>query len=102
MKLMTNKREFAALLRNDFLAFIHRSFLELNPTTEFKYNWHLEVIAHELEQVRRGLNNRLIINVPPRSLKSHSASVAFPAWVLGHDRSAQIICASYVQAWALR
>ena len=28
MKLMTNKREFAALLRNDFLAFIHRSFLE--------------------------------------------------------------------------
>ena len=97
MKLMTNKREFAALLRNHFLAFIHRSFLEFNPTTEFKYNWHLEVIAHELEQVRRGLNNRLIIQLPPRSLKSHSASVAFPAWVLGHDRSAQIICASYVQ-----
>ena len=97
MKLMTNRRDFAALLRNDLPAFIHRSFLELNPTTEFKHNWHLEVIAHELEQVRRGITRRLIINVPPRSLKSHCASVAFPAWLLGHDPSAQIICASYAQ-----
>jgi len=38
MKFIATKREYAALVRNDFLAFIHRSFLELNPTTEFKYN----------------------------------------------------------------
>jgi hypothetical protein len=30
---------------------------------------------------------RLIIGVPPRHLKSHLASVAFPAWSLGHDPS---------------
>ncbi|HLN99876.1 MAG TPA: hypothetical protein VK208_15565 [Pyrinomonadaceae bacterium] len=40
---------------------------------------------------------RLIINVPPRSLKSHAATVAFPAYVLGHYPSAQIITASYGQ-----
>jgi predicted phage terminase large subunit-like protein len=43
---------------------------------------------------------RLIINLPPRSLKSHSVSVAFVAWLLGHDPSAQVICASYGQELA--
>jgi predicted phage terminase large subunit-like protein len=92
-----SKREYAALLRNDFMAFIHRSFIELNPTTEFKHNWHLEVIAHELEQLRRGIFKYLAINIGPRSLKSHCVSLAYVAWLLGHDPSAQIICASYAQ-----
>ena len=87
-------------MRSDFTAFIERSFHELNPTTAFLPNWHIEVIAAELEACRRGEIKRLIINVPPRSLKSHCASVAFPAWLLGHDPSAQIICASYAQELA--
>ena len=91
------EQEFAALLRSDLHGFIERSFYELNPTTEFRDNWHIHVIAHELEQVRLGNSTRLIINVPPRSLKSHCASVAFPGWVLGHEPSSQIICASYAQ-----
>jgi predicted phage terminase large subunit-like protein len=74
-----------------------RSFLELNPQTKFLSNWHIEVIAAELEACRLGKTTRLIINVPPRSLKSHGASVALPAWLLGHNPSAQIICASYAQ-----
>jgi len=40
---------------------------------------------------------RLIINLPPRHLKSHLASIAFPAWYLGHDPSAQILYVSYAQ-----
>jgi hypothetical protein len=55
------------------------------------------LIASKLEACRRGEITRLIINVPPRSLKSHAAAVAFPAFVLGHNPSAQIICASYGQ-----
>ena len=47
--------------------------------------------------MREGRIRRLIISVPPRHLKSHLASVAFPAWCLGHDPSAQIICTSYAQ-----
>jgi predicted phage terminase large subunit-like protein len=38
---------------------------------------------------------RLIINMPPRSLKSIMASVSFPAFVLGHDPTRRIICVSY-------
>src|ERR1700719_3777982 len=43
---------------------------------------------------------RLIINLPPRHLKSLLASIAFPAWCLGHDPSAQILCVSYAQELA--
>jgi predicted phage terminase large subunit-like protein len=48
-----------------------------------------------LERVRSGKTKRLIINMPPRSLKSIVASVAFPAFVLGHDPTRRIICVSY-------
>ena len=89
--------EYAALLRRNLYAFIARTFYELNPETEFKPNWHIEVIAAELEACWRGETTRLIINVPPRSLKSQAASVAFPAWLLGQKPGAQIICASYGQ-----
>ena len=38
---------------------------------------------------------RLIITVPPRSLKSMMCSVAFPAFVLGHDPTKRLIVVSY-------
>src|SRR6516225_1795597 len=44
-----------------------------------------------------GRIRRLMICVPPRHLKSHLGSVSFPAWCLGHDPSAQILCVSYAQ-----
>ena len=89
--------EYHAALRHDFCGFIERSFYELNPETEFLVNWHIEVMAAELEACRRGETKRLIINLNPRALKSHCTTVAFPAWLLGHDASAQIICVSYGQ-----
>ena len=95
MKLAPN--EYRAFLRQDLYAFTQRCFYELNPTTKFMPNWHIEVVAAALEACRRGEIKRLIINQPPRSLKSHCASVAFVAFLLGHDPTAQIICASYGQ-----
>jgi predicted phage terminase large subunit-like protein len=95
MKLTPN--DYRAFLRRDLYAFTQRCFYELNPTTTFLPNWHIEVVVSELEACRRGEITRLIINQPPRSLKSHCASVAFVAFLLGHDPAAQIICASYGQ-----
>jgi predicted phage terminase large subunit-like protein len=91
------KEECQAFMRNDFVAFVERGFRELNPQTEFRHNWHIDVIAEALEECRAGKLRRLIINVPPRSLKSHMTSISFAAWLLGHSPSAQIICASYAQ-----
>src|SRR5690242_13656297 len=89
------RAEYQAVLRQDFTTFVARCFHELNPQTELATNWHLEVIAAKLAAVRQGKIPRLIINLPPRHLKSLLASIAFPAWCLGHDPSAQILCVSY-------
>ncbi len=89
--------EYRLLLQNDFHLFLHRSFCEINPRTTFLDNWHIEVLAAKLERVRLGQTKRLIVNLPPRHLKSHAASIAFPAWSLGHDPSAQLLCVSYGQ-----
>ena len=80
-------RTLEALLRNDFRAFVHKVFATLTPGQSYFRTWHVEAIAWRLERVRRGEVRRLIINMPPRSLKSIAASVAFPAFVLGHDPS---------------
>jgi predicted phage terminase large subunit-like protein len=91
------RAEYQALLRQDFTTFVARCFHELNPQAELAMNWHLEVVAAKLTAVRQGKIRRLIINLPPRHLKSLMASIAFPAWCLGHDPSAQILCVSYAQ-----
>ncbi len=86
-----------AVLRNDLTAFTQRCFQTVVPGQQFLANWHIEAITHQLERVRRGEIRRLIVTLPPRNLKSICASVAFPAFVLGHDPTLRIVCASYSQ-----
>ena len=86
-----------AVLRNDLVAFTERCFQTVLPGEAFLPNWHIQAITHQLERVRRGETRRLIITLPPRNLKSICVSVAFPAFVLGHDPRARIVCASYAQ-----
>ena len=59
--------------------------------------WHHHAIAYQLDRVVRGDCKRLIINLPPRSLKSITVSVAWPLFLLGHDPNRRIICVSYSQ-----
>lgn len=89
--------EYQVLLRQDFVAFLTRAFYELNPKTELMMAPYIELMAARLEDCRLGRIKRLIINIPPRHLKSHAASISFVAWLLGHQPSTQIICASYGQ-----
>ena len=90
----------AAILRRDLFSFIRGTFPIVAPGASFTPNWHLEAIAYALTQVLEGKTRRLIITVPPRSLKSISASVAFPAFILGHDPKRRIICVSYSESLA--
>jgi predicted phage terminase large subunit-like protein len=84
-----------AACRDDFVSFIRKCFEILSPGTSFQANWHISALAYRLEQVRLGKIKRLIINMPPRSLKSIVSSVAFPAYILGHEPALRIIAVSY-------
>lgn len=87
--------QYYALLVQDLSSFIAQSFAELNPGTPYLPNWHIDLIADRLMQVYDRKIKRLIINIPPRNLKSICASIAFPAWALGRDPSLKFICSSY-------
>jgi predicted phage terminase large subunit-like protein len=84
-----------AIVRSDFESFVRKVFHTLCPGQTFVPEWFIAAIAYQLERIRKGEIKRLIINMPPRSLKSIMASVAFPAFVLGHDPTRRIVCASY-------
>jgi hypothetical protein len=91
------RREYEALSRLNFYTFAQRSFYELNPGAVFLPAGYIELLASKLAAVREGRITRLIINIPPRYMKSLLGSLALPAWWLGHMPSAQIICVSYAQ-----
>jgi hypothetical protein len=80
----------AAILRIDFPTFLQKVFTTLSPGQIYVPGWHIDAIACRLERVRLGEIRRLIINMPPRSLKSIAGSVAFPAYALGHNSSRRI------------
>jgi predicted phage terminase large subunit-like protein len=86
-----------AVARESLFYFTWRSFNVLHPGSSegFVPNWHVRAMCHALEEVRCGRIQRLIITVPPRHLKSICTSVAFTAWMLGHDPSIKILNASY-------
>ena len=86
-----------AVLRQDLGFFARGAFKELLPTTQILWNWHLDLIASCLEDILAGKRRRVIINIPPRYGKSLIASVAFPAFILGRDPTAEIVCVSYAQ-----
>lgn len=88
---------FDAGLRQDLHAFIRKTFNTVDSGQTFLPNWHIKVIAFFLELAYRREIKRLIITLPPRSLKSICASVAFPAWAMGKDPTLRFICASYGQ-----
>ncbi len=86
---------FNAALRSDFYTFVQAAFPVVSGGSILQRNWHLEAMATALTDAINGRSRRLIITVPPRSLKSICSSVALPAFVLGHDPGSRIICVSY-------
>jgi len=91
------RSEYHAALRTDFYSFMLRCFADLNAGAAYLPSWHIEVMAAKLQSVRDGRVRRLIVNIPPRHLKSLAASIALPAWLLGHDPTLGIINVTYGQ-----
>lgn len=92
---VTRREFFDAISRQDFVTFVRRVFNTVAPAHPYLHNWHVDLVCDDCVRVVAGDVRRLIINLPPRMLKSIIASVALPAWILGRNPTARIICASY-------
>ncbi|MEP9390525.1 phage terminase large subunit [Mesorhizobium sp. KR9-304] len=97
------KREILdAALRTNLGSFAAKCFGEISGGKAFDPNWHVWAIGYQLEQVLEGKTKRLLITMPPRSLKSLCASVALPAFALGKDPTKRIVCVSYAEDLAAK
>ena len=93
---MSNNVDRIAVVRRDnFYAFMRFVFDKLHPDGEFKPCDFIGAMCFALERIAKGEATRLAINVPPRHLKSITAAVALPAFILGRDPARKVIVASY-------
>lgn len=93
--LPTDNQVLQAILRQRLAAFVARAFETLNPGAEFQPEWFVDYISSKLEPLKEGEQLKLIVNLPPRHLKSTIISVALVAWLMGHNPALRIIVASY-------
>src|SRR5258706_14791055 len=97
---MNDQSVLAAVLRSDLRSFIWKCFQTILPGPPYLRTWQVDAIVHQLMRVQAGEISRLLINQPPRSLKSICVSVAYVAWLLGHDPTRRIIVVSYSNEFA--
>ena len=64
------QHQVALLASKDFLLFVDFAFALLYPGQILEMNWHLEVLAELARQIASGGLRKLMVALPPRSLKS--------------------------------
>ena len=99
--MIVDRKTADALYRVNFGAFAYAAYEVVHPHEPLCPNWHIDCICHHLSAMEATrLPARLIVNLPPRSLKSYLVSVAWVAWLLGRRPSLRVICASYSEELA--
>ncbi len=82
--------------------FVYQAWHVVEPARDFLANWHIDAICDHAEAVMCGDIQNLVINIPPRFMKSLNISVMWPAWSWINTPQTQWLTASYAQALATR
>ncbi len=82
--------------------FVRAAWHVLEPQKVFVDNWHIGAICEHLQAMTEGQLFRLIINMPPRSMKSLLASVMWFVWTWTVDPSSRWLTGSYAAGLAIR
>lgn len=90
--------------RQSLSFFVKRAWKSLEPSQPYIHGWHIDAIAEHLEAVTRGEITRLLINIPPGTMKSMMVGVMWPSWEWGAlgNKSKRIIGASHESTLATR
>jgi len=75
--------------------FIEQAWPVIEPGTTYVDNWHIHLIGEYLQAVDMGQIRRLIINIPPRHMKSLEVTVCYPAWTWTKKAEKRFIKVSY-------
>ena len=78
--------------------FVKSAWPVLEPKNQYIHNWHIDLITEHLEAVSDGQIKRLIVNIPPRYMKSLCVSVMWPVWSWIKNPELRWIFTSYSQS----
>lgn len=84
------------------LEFVEQAWKVVEPASPFVSGWHIEAICEHLEAVTRGEIRQLLINMPPRHMKSLAVSVFWPVWTWTQNPAFRWLFASYAQSLSTR
>ena len=76
----------------DLSYFIRKAWPYVEPANEYVEGWHVKLVCAHLEAITNeeiidgALYNRLLINIPPRTMKTLLTEVFWPAWEWGPRR----------------
>ncbi len=99
ISLSTIRAEKAA---RSYYEFVKQSWPIVEPGRSFIDGWHIQAICEHLEAVAAGHIRKLIINIPPRHMKSLLSAVMFPAWTWIHTPVSEWLTASYSLSLSIR
>lgn len=96
--------EERAFCHDSLASFARLAWPVLEPATELKWGWALDAMCEHLEAVTRGDTKRLLVNVPPGSMKSLLTGVIWPAWEWGPkaDPSKRYLATAHMEKLAIR
>ncbi len=83
------------LIRIDFGSFVRKAFRHAHDGEKLGDDPYIDFLCHELEQVARKKRRRMIVNLPPRHLKTFLGSVCLAAWILGRRPATRIMIVTY-------
>ncbi len=92
---LVHRRDDVDLAEKTLHGFIRQAWHVVEPTTPFQDSWHIGAICEHLQAVSAGEIRNLIINIPPRCMKSLAVSVFWPCWWWTQEPSSRWLFASY-------
>jgi predicted phage terminase large subunit-like protein len=82
--------------------FVRQAWPIIEPSTPFVPGWHIDAIIEHLEAITFGYIRNLLINVPPRHMKSLLVSVLWPAWEWIRFPERRFLYSSYASQLSIR
>lgn len=96
------RRETARTLSGSLRLFIEAAWPIVEPAYRYKHNYHIDAMCDALEAASRREILRLLLNIPPRHMKSLTTEVFWPAWWWTFEPEIRFLTASYGDQLAVR
>src|SRR5579863_5359358 len=102
LNLFSDDAILAVKMKRSFREFIAGFWHIVEPGTVYKHNWHIDALGEHLQAVTRSEIQNLLINMPPRNMKSLAVCVMWPAWTWIEMPWLRWLFASYAQSLSVR